>query len=233
MRGRLLVVAALVTTSTTLAAQECAGIPGGGRGFLALGPSGTDGASGTGFSFAYRRTTAALQASYQSLGVFAYANEQKTRTVQGSLRVKALRGCVTAGAKWQAWNTDRDDNTSWDASRPTIVVEEHTIGGNYDRVRLPVGVSFGRSFQVKRLSIVPYANPHVALELEDFQSTVPNDDAPSQSRRSFGGGLELGAALRVGWFVMRTSVNNTNTADRALSGKRNSADLAMHFGVIF
>jgi hypothetical protein len=234
MRSRPVVLAAALVFSSVaaLAAQECVGLPKG-QGVLAVGPTGTDGASGTGLAFGYQGASRSVQLAYQSLGVFAYANPQKTRSAQANFKLKGLRGCITAGVKWQAWDTERADWSGWSDDDPTVIVERHTIGGNYDRLRFPVGVSFGRTMSLKRLSLVPYANPFVVFELEDFQSNMPNDDAPSQSRSSVGGGLELGMAMRAGWFVARPMISVTNTRDRALSGKRNFADIALHFGVVF
>ena len=234
MRSRPVVLAAalVISLAAGLAAQECVGLPKG-RGVLAVGPTGTDGASGTGLAFAYRGSNRSIQLAYQSLGVFAYANQQKTRSAQGNFRVNRLRGCITAGVKWQAWDTERADWFGWDADDPTVIVERHTIGGNYDRLRFPLGLSFGRTIDVKRVSLIPYVNPFAVFELEDFQSDARYTDAPSQSRSSLGGGLELGMAMRAGWFVARPMISVTNTRDRALSGKKNFADLALHFGVVF
>jgi hypothetical protein len=232
-RSLLLFVATLITSSGTLVAQECVGIPKGGKGFLALGPSGTDGASGTGISFAFHGANRSILTSYQSLGVFAYANQQKTRALQANFRVKALHGCVTTAAKWQAWDTERDDNASWSIDDPDVIIERHTIGGNYDRLRIPVGLSFGRTISWKSISVTPYANPFVAFENEQLKTHQTDTPPETHIRSAFGGGLEFGFGLRAGWFTTRSLVNVTNTRDRALSGKKNWADLAMHFGVVF
>lgn len=234
MRTRTLVLAAVaIASSTTLAAQECVGIPNGSRGFFGAGPAGTDGASGSSLTFAYRGENRSVMVTSQSLGVFAHANQQKTRSIQANFKIKALRGCVTSALKWQAWDTEGAESKGWSIDDPDVYWERHSIGGNYDRLRIPVGVSFGRTVNIRRVAFLPYANPFVVFEMEDFQSHRPDIDAPSQSRRSFGGGLETGFAMRAGWFVMRPSLTITNTTDRALSGKKNWADLALHFGVVF
>src|SRR5438132_6011679 len=108
MRSRSLVlVAAFVGSSVATArAQECVGMPKGGKGFFAAGLSGTDGASGTGLSFALKNPKRSLMIDHQSLSVFAAANVQQTTSAQASFYFRKLRGCVTTGASYMSWDTE-------------------------------------------------------------------------------------------------------------------------------
>ena len=169
---------------------------------------------------------------HQSLNVFAFANPQKSTSAKTSFRVNAIRGCVVAGASWMSWDTEGDEWRGWDSSDPDVITERHSIGGAYTRLRVPLGLSFGRSFNVKKVSFTPFVNPFVVYERETFAPNTFNGTTTS-SRTSYGGGLATGFTMRAGWFVMRPTITVTNTRDRALSGKRNWADPALHFGVVF
>lgn len=234
MRLRSLVVSAALAAASgsSIAAQECVGIPRGGKGFLGGGPYGADGSGGTGVSFAYRGEGRSLMLDRESVGVFAHANPQKTMAVQVSHRVKRLSGCVTAGASWMSWDTEGNDSWSWSASEPDVYVIRHSVGGDYTRLRVPVGLSFGRTLDWRRVSFTPFVNPLVVFEKEGFSSNLRNPP-PRQSRSTIGEGLAMGFTLRAGWFMMRPTVSSIDTRDMALSGRHNGPTSSLHIGVIY
>lgn len=224
-------VLALLGVALPAAAQECVGLPSG-RGILSLGFEGTDGASGPGVSFAYQTPGASLQLQHRSLDAFAQEDDLTTSEAQGAVRLPRLRLplCVTAGAQWTAYDYSRHESTEWSQTDPDYRIERHRIGGGYQRLRVPVGLSLGRELHVGRgVSLVPYLQPTVVLEHERL---TPAGDAP-QTRLGLGWGVNGGLAVAKDWFVMRANLTHTDTHDYALSPRSNFAGLSLHFGVRF
>jgi hypothetical protein len=235
MRASSLVfIAAVVASSTSnAAAQECVGIPSRDKVYFAAGMAGTDGASGDALLFDYQFPRASVLLEQRSLGVFAHANPQSISSAQVSVKVKGLHGCVVSGANWQAWNTEGSESRSWSSSDPNVFVERHSVGGYYTRLRIPLGVSFGRTLEWKAVSVTPFVNPFAVFESESYRSNEPALSGAKNIRGSFGEGLATGLGLRLGWFMMRPTLMTTHTRDRALSGKQNEPEFAMHLGVVF
>lgn len=234
MRSRSVVlVIGLAVSGATLDAQQCVGVPKGTRGFFTAGVAGADGASGTGLSFAYGSPHASLLVDRSEIGVFAHANAQDVTTILGSMALRKLRGCLTFGASYMGWDTEGREWIGWSADDPGHLTEMHTIGANYSRLRVPVGLSFGRTIPWKRVTFTPFINPFVVYERESLASKDPNNTAAPERRSQFGGGLTTGITLRAGWFTMQPSISFINTRDRALSGRRNGPELSLRFGVVF
>lgn len=234
MRSRPLVVAAALVLSWVPAlAQQCVGVPKGTKGFFTAGLAGADGASGTGLSFAYGSPRASVLVDQSEIGVFAHANAQAVTTIRGAWAINKIRGCLTFGATYMGWDTEGREWISWNANDPGHLTEMHTIGGNYTRLRLPVGLSFGRTIPWERVSLTPFINPFIVYERESLASKDPNNNAAPERRSKFGSGQVTGITLRAGWFTMQPSISVTNTHARALSGRRNGLEFSLRFGVVF
>jgi hypothetical protein len=224
-------VLALCAVSRPVHAQECVGLPGG-RGTLSFGLEGTDGASGPGVAFSYQTPGTSLQLQHRSLDAFAQDDEISTSEVQTAVRLARFRlpVCVTAGAQWTDYDYTSHESTEWSQTDPEYRIERHRIGGGYQRLRVPVGISLGREFNVGRgISLVPYIQPTVVFERERL---TPAGDAP-QTRMGMGLGLNTGLAVAKDWFVLRANLTHTSAYERALSPRNNFAGLSVHAGVRF
>lgn len=224
-------VLALSVVARPAHAQECVGLPGG-RGVLSFGLEGTDGASGPGVSFAYQTPGASLQLQHRALDAFAQADAISTTEAQAAVRLARFRlpVCITAGAQWTDYDYTAHESTHWSAEDPEYRIERHRIGGGYQRLRVPVGISVGHEFNLGRgISLVPYVQPTVVFERERL---TPAGDAP-QKRLGMGIGLNGGLAVAKDWFVLRANLTHTGTYDRALSSRNNFPSLSVHAGVRF
>ncbi|HEX6368171.1 MAG TPA: hypothetical protein VF006_04525 [Longimicrobium sp.] len=230
---RLLYASASVLALLALAgpahAQECVGLPSG-RGILSLGVEGTDGATGRGAAFAYQTPGASLQLQHRSLDAFAQQDEISETEVQGTVRVGRFRLplCITAGV--QLTDYEYSEHAGSGTGSDGIYTDSYHIIGGYQRVRVPVGISVGREFNVGRgVSLVPYLQPTLVWERERL---TPAGDAP-QTRMGLGWGVNGGLAIAKDWFVLRANLSHTSTYDRALSSRNNSPGLSVHMGVRF
>ena len=224
-------VLALTAVARPAQAQECVGRPSG-RGVLSLGVEGTDGASGPGVSFAYQTPSSSLQLQHRSLDAFAQDDEISTYEAQAAVRLGRLRlpVCVTAGLQWTDYDYTWHEGSEWTQTDPEYRIERHRIGGGYQRLRVPVGISLGREFHLGRgVSLVPYVQPTVVFERERL---TPAGDAP-QKRLGLGLGLNAGLAVAKDWFVLRANLTHTDTYDRALSSRNNFPGVSVHAGVRF
>lgn len=226
-------VLALLGLALPAAAQECVGLPSG-RGILSLGFEGTDGASGPGVSFAYQTPGGSVQLGHRSLDAFAQEDEISETEVQAAVRLPRVRLplCLTAGVQVTDYEYSLHAGTWYERTDagPSLRTERHRIIGGYQRVRVPVGVSLGREFNLGRgVSVVPYIQPTVVFEQERL---TPGGEPPAR-RLGLGWGLNGGVAIAKDWFVVRASLNHTNTHDRALTSRNNFPGLSVHFGVRF
>lgn len=223
-------VLALTVAARPAHAQECVGLPGG-RGVLSLGVEGTDGASGPGVSFAYQTPGSSVQLQHRALDAFAQDDEISTSEVQAAVRLPRLRLplCITAGLQWTDYEYSQHEGTEW-SNTDGVVTERYRVLGGYQRLRVPVGISLGREFNVGRgISLVPYVQPTVVLERERL---TPAGNAPQQ-RLGLGLGLNGGLAVAKDWFVLRANLTHTGTHDRALSSRNNFPGVSIHAGVRF
>lgn len=210
-------------------AQECVGMPGG-RGMLSLGLDGTDGASGPGVAFAYQTPGASVQLQHRSLDAFAQQDEINETEVQAAIRLGRFRLplCITAGAQLTDYEYSEHAG-SW-AGADGIYTDSYRIIGGYQRVRVPVGISLGREFNVGRgVSLVPYLQPTVVWERERM---TPAGSA-AQTRTGLGWGVNTGIAVAKDWLVVRANLSHTNTFERALSSRNNWPGASVHLGVRF
>lgn len=221
-------VLALLGLALPAGAQECVGLPSG-RGILSLGLEGTDGASGPGVSFAYQTPGASLQLGHRSLDAFAQDDEISETEAQAAVRLPRVRLplCVTAGAQWTDYEYSEHAGTQYN---PGMRTESYRVLGGYQRLRVPVGLSVGREFNVGRgVSLVPYLQGSVVWERERL---TPAGD-PAQTRLGLGWGANAGVAIAKDWFVVRANLGHVETHDRTLSNRNNFAGLSVHFGVRF
>ena len=155
-----------------------------------------------------------------------------TTEAQAAVRLGRFRlpVCITAGAQWTDYDYTAHESTEWSAADPDYRIERHRIGGGYQRLRVPVGISLGREFNPGwGISLVPYVQPTVVFERERL---TPAGDAP-QTRMGMGLGLNGGLAVAKDWFVLRANLTHTGTHDRALSSRNNVPSLSVHAGVRF
>lgn len=212
-------------------AQECVGLPSG-RGLLSVGFEGTDGATGRGLNFAYRGPSAAVLLQHRSFDGFTLVDDLSTTEAQASAKIPALRLpiCLTTGAQWTAYQSDRHESTTWLGTDPGYRTERHRIGGPYRRLRVPVGVAFGREFRVgDRLTLVPYVQPAVVFERESYEP----ENGPAESRSALGWGASGGVTAAFEWFVLRSALTHTATHGYSLSSQHNFPTLSVHAGVRF
>lgn len=210
-------------------AQECVGLPGG-RGMLSFGLEGTDGASGPGVSFAYQTPGASVQLQHRQLDAFAQDDEISSSEVLAAIRLPRSRLplCVTAGAEWTDYEYSQHEG-SW-TNTDGVHTDSYRVIGGYQRMRVPVGISLGREFNLGRgVSLVPYLQPTLVWEHERFTPA----GQPAQTRTGLGWGVNAGLAVAKDWFVVRANLTHTNTFDRALTSRNNFPGLSVHFGVRF
>lgn len=230
MKWIVLVVALAVAPAGALA-QECVGLPQGGRGLLAVGFEGTDGATGLGLSFAYQTPRGGVLLQQRSLEDWTIVDDLRTGEAQLNVRLPAssVPVCVTVGTQRSAYDTDRLESESWDGREPGYKTERHRLGGPYRRLRVPLGVSVGREFRLRTLSVTPFVAPAAVFERERI---VP-ETGSEQRRSGWGWAMSGGFTAAVDWLVLRSSVSHTATHDYALSGKHNGPVLSVHAGVRF
>lgn len=222
-------VLALLAMAGPAHAQECVGLPSG-RGILSLGVEGTDGATGRGAAFAYQTPGASLQVQHRSLDAFAQQDEISETEVQGAVRVGRFRLplCITAGV--QLTDYEYSEHAGSGSGPDGVYTDSYRIIGGYQRVRVPVGISLGREFNVGRgVSVVPYLQPTVVWESERM---TPAGN-PAQTRMGLGWGVNTGVAVAKDWLVVRANLSHTNTFERALSSRNNFAGVSLHIGVRF
>ena len=222
---------ALLGVARPASTQECVGLPSG-RGLLSVGFEGTDGATGRGLHFAYRGPSAAVLLQHRSLDGFALVDDLRTTEAQASVKIPALRlpVCVTAGAQWTAYRSDRHESTTWVGTDPHYRTERHRIGGPYRRLRVPVGIAVGREFRVgDRLSVVPFVQPAVVFERELYEP----ENGQAEKRSTLGLGASGGVTAAFEWLVLRSALTHTATHEYSLSSQHNFPTLSVHAGVRF
>lgn len=225
-------VLALLGAARPAAAQECVGLPSG-RGVLSLGVEGTDGASGQGVAFAYQTPNASLQLQHRSLDAFAQDDEISTSEVQAAVRLRRARLpiCITAGAQWTDYEYSEHAGSGYSQTEPGVRTDSYRVIGGYQRLRVPVGVSVGREFDLGRgWSVVPYLQGTVVWERERMAFA---SGFPPQKRLGLGWGVNGGLAVAKDWLVVRASLTHTETFERALSSRNNFPGVSLHLGVRF
>lgn len=244
MRANLRLISASASVLALLAmagpahAQECVGLPSG-RGILSLGLEGTDGATGQGAAFAYQTRGASLQLQHRSLDAFAQQDEISDTEVQGAVRLGRFRLplCITAGV--QLTDYEYSEHAGSGTGQDGIYTDSYRIIGGYERVRVPVGISVGREFNVGRgVSVVPYLQPTLVWESERMTpvSNVARTGAggsAAQTRTGLGWGVNTGVAVAKDWLVVRANLSHTNTFERALSPRNAWPGVSLHLGVRF
>ena len=228
----ILALVTLLLLPSVVSAQECVGLPSGGRGVLTYGFEGADGATGQGLGFAYQTHRGAVILQHRWLNDFTLVDEMRTTDLQGSARITStdLPVCVTAGLQWTSYDTDRLESEGWRSDNPEYRTRNIRLGGAYGRTRIPVGVAFGREIRLSRnVSLTPFLAPGVVYEYESY---LPETGA-RQVRDALGWRADGGVTTRAGWFVLRTIVRQTGTHDYALSSQHNFLELTLQAGVRF
>lgn len=230
--ARSLAALALLVLPSMASAQECVGIPSGGRGVLTYGFEGTDGATGQGLGFAYQTPGAAIILQHRWLDDFTLVDELRTTDVQLSMRVPSqhVPVCVTGGLQWTSYDNDRIESQSWNGNDPEYRTTNVRVDGPYRRARIPVGVAFGREFELGRsVSLTPFLAPGLVYEHE----TYAPETGSKQVRHTLGWHANGGVTASVGWLVLRSAVRQTRTRDYALSSQHNFLELTVQAGVRF
>ena len=223
-------VLALACVARPAQAQECVGLPGG-RGMLSLGLEGTDGASGTGVSFAYQTPGASVQLRHRALDAFAQEDEISTSEVVAAMRLPRSRLplCITVGTEWTHYEASTHAGSLFTDG---VHTESYRVIGGYQRLRVPVGVGLGREFHVGRgVSLVPYLQSTLVWERERLAHSRRHAD----ERGGSGWGVNTGLAVAKDWFVARASLTHTSISYNGSPfwNRRNSPVLSVHFGVRF
>lgn len=229
--GTFVLVCGSLVIALPLGAQDCIGLSRQGNGMLTYGFQGTDGATGYGLDFAFHAFGASVQIQRRSLEAFTVVDRIDTYGAQVAIPIATggLAACVVAGMETTSYDNERLVSRSWSSDFPTRIVEEHRIGGPYRRVRVPIGLAFGREFHpLDRLSIVPYLIPAIVLQQERLEP----EGEQEREREAFTYGLSGGVAFVLDWFVLRSSIAHTMGPD-ALSGRNNFPSLSIHLGVSY
>ena len=227
----LTTVLILAGSSLPALAQDCVGLPAG-RGLLSVGFEGTDGATGQGVGFAYQTRGAAVLLEHRSLDDISLADERTTTGMQASVKVPAVRLpiCVVAGVQSTSYDDTFHESTSWTGHDPGYRVERHRMGGLYHSLRVPVGVSIGREFQIgERFSVIPFIQPSVVFDTESYRPHSGGE----QSRSAWGIGGSGGVTAAFDWFVLRSAISHAATHEYALSMQHNWPVVSLHAGVRF
>jgi hypothetical protein len=220
---------ALFASAGAAAAQQCVGIPSQGNGFLTYGFEGTDGATGDGVSFAYGTPNAAVLLQRRSMDGFTLVDDLASTEAQLSIRLPAigLPVCLVAGGQWTAYDNEREQSRSW--TDPGYVDQRNRIGGPYERVRVPVGISAGEEFRVGRVALAPFVTPTLVYESETYRPF----DGGAQRRTDWGYGVSGGVTATVGWLVVRPTLSHVSTHEYALSSQHNWPIASLQLGVRF
>lgn len=230
MLYRLFLAIGLLLLPTSLSAQTCSGLPWG-RGLLAIGFQGTDGATGRGGSFAYQGAEGSARIDFSSLDTFALIDRQETFSVTLTRALPQVRLplCLSVGVERTGYRADRTESISQSADNPDLLIERQRLIGAYRRWRLPVTLDLGHQLTFARtIELVPSLRAGVAYEAEHLRSI-----GGPVSRDAVG--PVLGASLTAAWdwFVIRADVDHTWTRDSTLSRFNNFPILAAQLGVRF
>ena len=223
-------VLTLVGSASAAAAQECVGLPAG-RGILSVGFEGTDGAIGEGAAFAYQARGGAVLLQRRSLDDSSLTDERRSTEAQVSLTLPRVRLplCLVAGVQSTSYDNAFHESTSW-GTEPNYRIERHRIGGPYERVRVPVGISLGREFRVReRVSFVPFIHPAIVFDRERYEP----ENGAKQVRSAWGLGGSGGVTAAVDWLILRSSVSHAGTHEYGLSQQHNWPVVSVHAGVRF
>lgn len=230
--GRFLAALAVLIVPSVASAQECVGLPGGGRGVLTYGFEGTDGATGQGLGFAFQTQRAAIILQHRWLDDVSLLDTRRTTDVQVSMRPSSLRMpvCVTGGLQWTSYDSDRVVSQRWNSDDPAYSTMQLRVGGPYQRARIPVGLAFGREFELGgSVSVTPFLAPGLVYEHETYRP----ETGSKQVRRTLGWRADGGITGRIGWLVFRSIVRQTRTQDYTLSSQHNFMELTVQAGVRF
>lgn len=227
---RLIVIGAIYTPSlaTPLAAQECLGLPGE-RVTATLGFEGTDGAVGVSGRLVAHSGRLGIELEGSSLDKFAQ-DDDRTRT---GLRISwesfdsPVKVCGFGGAQWTSYEAGTSIS-SWTVGGVTH--REARISGDYDRIRVPVGVSVGHLFLAEHHVSI---NPFVHLMMVHDYERMHWVERGLETRSSTGLGGGLGLTARMGRLFVRSELEDAWTEDRALSGQNNHLTFHMHVGLAF
>lgn len=212
-------------------AQECVGLPGG-QGLLTVGFEATDGATGQGIGFAFQTRRAAVLLQHRSLADVSLSDERNTSAIQGSVEIPDIRlpVCVAVGAEWTAYDNSFYESTTRTPAEPGYRIERYRIGGPYERLRLPVGISVGREYRIgRRLALVPFLQPAVVFDRESYRPA----GGARETRSGWGWGASGGVTVAFDWLVLRAGATHVSTRDRTLSSQANDPVVSLHAGVRF
>jgi hypothetical protein len=230
-RSSVLAIAGAIAASlpaAPLVAQACLGLPSD-RGSVTFGFDGTDGGVGLSAGLVVRSGRMSVGLTHSSINRFAQDDHVASTGVRvawpwsdGSPEV-----CFVGGAEWTSYEAG-SSSSEWTDSGTRH--RQYYITGDFDRIRTPVGVSFGRAFWAgQRVSI----NPFVTLGAVHDYERMRWAGGGVETRNRFGPEATVGFTARLGSFLLRSQLDNVWTGDRALSGHNDRLELQMQVGWAF
>ena len=221
-RHALLLLAAslLFVTPAAARAQACLGLPARAHSTVALAFEGTDALTGRSAAFMHGRSDWGMQ-----LRLERYDDRPTWRDpwygaeLQLSRAPIEARRCVTTALRYQ---------------------HDATAEQRYQRLRWPVGLSFGRAFVAhvtqtgatdkSALTITPFVQPQVLLQHERLR---PDPAGATTTRTSVAAAATFGFGLGGGPGILRTSVHYATLPEETLNHRHNWFELTMQFGLTF
>jgi hypothetical protein len=137
-----------------------------------------------------------------------------------------MKLCGVGSAQWTTYEAG-DTRTTWVESG--MKYRAYTISGDYDRLRVPVGLAAGHTFRTeRRLRITPFTTLLLMHDSERMRWVARG----LETRRSTGLGSSLGVAAQMERLFLRAEVAGGWTEERALSG-HDFTSFLLHIGWSF
>lgn len=218
----LLPIALVAAPTAGLGAQACLGLPDRAHTSIAAGFEGTDGLSGYSAALMHARGRWGVQARVERYddqpdlrgpwhGGELQASRALRRAAGGASRV-----CAVGAARYQV---DAPDDE------------------RYDRLRLPVGLAFGREFGAapmddwaSRLTIAPFVQPEILLQHERWRADA---DAPTVTRTRLAPSAVAGVGIGAGPMLLRSAVRYQALPQYTLNDRHNWFELTLQAGISF
>ena len=209
-------------------AQACLGLPGE-RVSVTLGFEGTDGATGGSARLAAHSGRMGIELEGSSLDKFAQVDDRARVGLRLSWEWNdsPIVVCGVGGVRWTSYEAGTAISR-WTAGGVTH--RESHVSGNYDRIRMPLGIAAGHVFfSERRVSVNPFLS---LLVVQDFER-MHWVERGLETRSTGGRGGSLGLTARMERLFLRSELENAWTEDRALSGQNNTLTFHLQIGMAF
>lgn len=222
MKHAALVVALLAAPLAATVAQACVGNPDAGRGVIAAGFSGTDGAVGTAVSLGYRTSRVTFLLLRTSLSN-SMIDPMTSWAGHAAMRIAKSSVCVVTGVEVARFDTQLEANTYW--VTPTGGIND-PLGGKYAMYAMPILVQTGSAHQLFDVGVRPFAVAGAVLQSERFDPR--NGDL--MKRAQIVPRVGVGLTLAVKRLVIQSTLTNRSAPHYSLAGWHNYASVQLKAG---